>query len=342
MNVEPVISVRDLRVWYGTERGPVRAVDGVSFDLRPGETLGLVGESGCGKSTLGRGVLGLLPTGSATDGSVRFKDRELVGMRQQDLRSLRGVEMGLIFQEPMTRLNPLMRISEHFAETLRAHEPGITGKEIDVRSIDTLRRMGIPPTRYRHYPHEFSGGMRQRIMIALALVLRPAFVVADEPTTALDVLVEAQILSILQDLKRNFDTAMLLITHNLGIVAEACERVAVMYAGRIVEEGDARQVFSEPAHPYTRELLRSTISLSTTALHYIPGAPPDLVQPPSGCRFHPRCPDAMQVCPRLEPVEVRTKTGERVECWLHGPAELIPPGQTAPLERRELASADEA
>ncbi len=201
MNVEPVISVRDLRVWYGTERGPVRAVDGVSFDVRPGETLGLVGESGCGKSTLGRGVLGLLPAGSATDGSVRFNDRELVGMRQQELRSLRGSELGLIFQEPMTRLNPLMRVSEHFAETLRAHEPGISGKEIDVRSIDTLRRMGIPPTRYRHYPHEFSGGMRQRIMIALALVLRPAFVVADEPTTALDVLVEAQILSILHDLK---------------------------------------------------------------------------------------------------------------------------------------------
>jgi peptide/nickel transport system ATP-binding protein len=202
--------------------------------------------------------------------------------------------------------------------------------------------MGIPPTRFRHYPHEFSGGMRQRIMIALALVLRPAFVVADEPTTALDVLVEAQILGILHDLKRNFDTALLLITHNLGIVAEACERVAVMYAGQIVEEGDARQVFSDPSHPYTRELLRSTISLSTTALHYIPGAPPDLVEPPSGCRFHPRCPNAMQVCPRIDPFEVRTPTGERVLCWLHGPDQLIPPGGTAPLQRQELASADEA
>jgi peptide/nickel transport system ATP-binding protein len=338
----PVLSVHDLRVWYGTERGPVRAVDGVSFDVRPGETLGLVGESGCGKSTLGRGILGLLPSGSATDGSVRFRDREIVGLRQQDMRTMRGAEMGLIFQEPMTRLNPLMRISEHFAETLRAHEPELSAREIDARSIDTLRRMGIPPTRFRHYPHEFSGGMRQRIMIALALVLRPAFVVADEPTTALDVLVEAQILGILHDLKRNFDTALLLITHNLGIVAEACERVAVMYAGKIVEEGDARQVFSEPAHPYTRELLRSTISLSTTALHYIPGAPPDLADPPSGCRFHPRCPDAMQVCPRLDPVEVRTRSGERVACWLHGPTELIPPGGTAPLHREELASADEA
>ena len=342
MTADPVLSVRDLRVWYGTERGPVRAVDGVSFDVRAGETLGLVGESGCGKSTLGRGILGLLPTGSAVDGSVRFRDRELVGVKQSDMREMRGAELGLIFQEPMTRLDPLMRISEHFAETLRAHEPELSSAEIDARSIDTLRRMGIPPTRYRHYPHEFSGGMRQRIMIALALVLNPAFVVADEPTTALDVLVEAQILSILHDLKRNFDTSLLLITHNLGIVAEACERVAVMYAGRIVEEGAARQVFSDPAHPYTRELLRSTISLSTTALHYIPGSPPDLVTPPSGCHFHPRCPNAMQVCRSLDPVEVLAPSGQRVSCWLHGPDELIPPGGSAPLQRQELASADEA
>ena len=342
MTAAPVLSVRDLRVWYGTERGPVRAVDGVSFDVRAGETLGLVGESGCGKSTLGRGILGLLPSGAAVDGSVRFHDRELVGVKQSDMREMRGAELGLIFQEPMTRLDPLMRISEHFAETLRAHEPELTSAEIDARSIDTLRRMGIPPTRFRHYPHEFSGGMRQRIMIALALVLNPAFVVADEPTTALDVLVEAQILSILHDLKRNFDTSLLLITHNLGIVAEACERVAVMYAGRIVEEGDARQVFSDPSHPYTRELLRSTISLSTTALHYIPGSPPDLVEPPSGCHFHPRCPSAMQVCGSLDPVEVRAPSGQRVSCWLHGPDELIPPGGTAPLQRQELASADEA
>ncbi len=342
MNVTPVVSVRDLRVWYGTERGPVRAVDGVSFDVRPGETLGLVGESGCGKSTLGRGILGLLPTGSAIDGSVRFRDRELVGVRQSEMREMRGAELGLIFQEPMTRLDPLMRISEHFAETLRAHEPELNSRQIDARSIDTLRRMGIPPTRFRHYPHEFSGGMRQRIMIALALVLNPAFVVADEPTTALDVLVEAQILAILHDLKRNFDTSLLLITHNLGIVAEACERVAVMYAGKIVEEGSVQQVFAAPAHPYTRELLRSTISLSTTALHYIPGSPPDLVDPPSGCHFHPRCPSAMRVCPTLDPVEVVATAGQRVACWLHGPSELIPQGGTTPLPRQELASADEA
>ena len=180
----------------------------------------------------------------------------------------------------MTRLNPLMRIEQHFAETLKQHEPRLKDDEIRRRSLETLGKMGIPPTRFNQYPHEFSGGMRQRIMIALALVLRPKLLIADEPTTSLDVIVEAQILSILADLRRNFGTALLLITHNLGIVAEACDRVAVMYAGQIVEEGDARDVFIEPAHPYTRELLRSTISLDTTELHSIPGAPPNLIAPP--------------------------------------------------------------
>jgi peptide/nickel transport system ATP-binding protein len=339
---DAVLSVRDLRVWYGTERGPVRAVDGVSFDLRPGETLGLVGESGCGKSTLGRGILGLLPPGSARDGEVLYKGQELVSRGQREMRALRGPHLGLIFQEPMTRLNPLMRISEHFAETLHTHEPGLSDDEVEKRSLEALRGMGIPPTRFRQYPHEFSGGMRQRIMIALALVLQPAFVVADEPTTALDVLVEAQIIGILNDLKRNFDTAMLLITHNLGIVAEACDRVAVMYAGRIAEEGDARQVFGEPQHPYTRELLRSTISLHTTGLHYIPGAPPDLADPPSGCRFHPRCPDAMVVCPQQDPVPVHPHPGQTVRCWLHGPFDRIAPGGREPLEREAIGIADEA
>jgi oligopeptide/dipeptide ABC transporter ATP-binding protein len=184
--------------------------------------------------------------------------------------------------------------------------------------------------------------MRQRIMIALALVLRPKLLVADEPTTALDVIVEAQILSILADLKREFGTALLLITHNLGIIAEACDRVAVMYAGRIVEEGPARQLFAEPAHPYTRELLRSTISLETTELHSIPGAPPNLIDPPSGCRFHPRCPDVMQVCPRKFPIPVELAGDRRVECWLHGPADEIPPEGAQPLERGRIAVADEA
>ncbi|HET7745349.1 MAG TPA: ABC transporter ATP-binding protein [Gaiellaceae bacterium] len=337
-----VVSVRDLRVYYGTPRGPVRAVDRVSLDIDAGEVVGLVGESGCGKSTLGRGIIGLLPEGAVSDGEVIYGNRNLVGMSDKELRRLRGPDLGLIFQEPMTRLNPVMRIEDHFRETLEQHESSLTDREIRDRSLETLGRMGIPPTRFRQYPHEFSGGMRQRIMIALALVLRPRLLIADEPTTSLDVIVEAQILSILADLRKNFGTALLLITHNLGIVAEACDRVAVMYAGKIVEEGLAREVFTEPAHPYTRELLRSTISLETSTLHSIPGAPPNLIDPPHGCRFHPRCPDAMVVCAARNPVEVRLQDARRVSCWLHGPDEAIPAGGTSELEREEIAVAEEA
>ena len=320
----------------------MRAVDGVSLDIGEGEVLGLVGESGCGKSTLGRGILGLLPEGAESDGEVTYGGSNLLTLPDKDLRRLRGPDLGLIFQEPMTRLNPLLRIEDHFAETLSRHEPDLKKREIRSRSLETLGRMGIPPTRFRQYPFEFSGGMRQRIMIALALVLRPKLLVADEPTTALDVIVEAQILGILSDLKREFGTALLLITHNLGIIAEACDRVAVMYAGRIVEEGPARPLFADPAHPYTRELLRSTISLETTELHSIPGAPPNLIDPPSGCRFHPRCPDAMEVCPRKSPIPVKLEGDRRVECWLHGPEQEIPPGTTRPMERGRIAVADEA
>jgi oligopeptide/dipeptide ABC transporter ATP-binding protein len=337
-----LLVVRNLRVWYGTPRGPVRAVDAVSFEIDAGEVLGLVGESGCGKSTLGRGILGLLPEAARADGEVLYEGRNLIALSPKELRRLRGPELGLIFQEPMTRLNPLLRIEDHFRETLKQHEPRLDDREIRRRSLETLGRMGIPPTRFRQYPHEFSGGMRQRIMIALALVLRPKLLVADEPTTALDVIVEAQILRILADLKESFDTALLLITHNLGIVAEACDRVAVMYAGRIVEEGPARDVFAEPAHPYTRELLRSTISLETSELHSIPGAPPNLIDPPPGCRFHPRCPDAMRVCSWKPPLEVRPEPDRRVECWLHGPEAGIPPGEEAELERAAIAVAEEA
>jgi oligopeptide/dipeptide ABC transporter ATP-binding protein len=338
---EPVLSLRELSIWYGSPRGAVRAVDGVSLDLMPGETVGLVGESGCGKSTLGRGVLGLLPDSAGHSGEVAYKGRNILDLKPADLRSMRGPDLAMIFQEPMTRLNPLMKISKHFEEVLKIHEPEIGKKEARRRALEALRGMGIPPTRYNQYPHEFSGGMRQRIMIALALVLRPAVVVADEPTTALDVLVEAQILRILADLRRNFDTSLLMITHNLGIVAEACDRVAVMYAGRIVEQGSAYDVTSKPAHPYARELLRSTISLSTESLHSIPGAPPDLVDPPPACRFHPRCPDAMQVCAAQWPPTVTVGAARRSECWLHD-REAIPEGMEAPLEREVLAAAEEA
>ena len=341
----PVLEVRNLRVWYGTDRGPVRAVDGVDFELRRGEILGLVGESGCGKSTLGRGLLGLLPEGAKMDGELLFQGEDLLALSRKQLFARRGIDLAMIFQEPLTRLNPLMRISEHFRETLRAHDRRMPKDEMDRRALEVLRLMGIPPTRYRAYPHEFSGGMRQRLMIALALVLRPAFVVADEPTTALDVLVEAQIIKILHDLRREYDTSLLLITHNLGIIAEACDRVAVMYAGKIVEIGDARQVFSDPKHPYTRELLRSTISLRTTGLNYIEGAPPDLVDPPPACRFHPRCPDAMNICATRTPVDRDHGGGNRAACWhtdLEQGLVTLDDHERAPLAREEISVADEA
>jgi len=280
------------------------------------------------------------------DGRLRFKGEDLLSLPRKQLFAKRGAELGMIFQEPLTRLNPLMRISRHFAETLKTHEKAISKREVERRSLEVLRLMGIPPTRFGSYPHEFSGGMRQRLMIALALVLRPDFVVADEPTTALDVLVEAQIIRILHDLRREFDTSLLLITHNLGIIAEACDRVAVMYAGEIVEIGDAREVFSEPQHPYTRELLRSTISLSTTGLNFIPGAPPDLVDPPPACHFHPRCPDAMNICASRHPLQREMPNGTRTQCWAadlrNGFGGDLSADETAPLKREEISVADEA
>ena len=337
--VPPVIDVRDMRVWYSGYSGPVRAVDGVSFTLNPGEVLGLVGESGCGKSTLGRGLMGLVPRGAAVDGAITFDGRDLLALSRKERERVRGKGMGLIFQEPMTRLNPLMKVSDHFTEVLKVHEPGLSKDDARDRALDALRSLGIPPTRYTNYPHEFSGGMRQRIMIALALALRPKFIIADEPTTALDVLVEAQILRILADIRQRYAPAILLITHNLGIVAEACDRIAVMYAGRIVEQGPVREVFADPKHPYTRALLESTISLTTRELHSIPGAPPDLVSPPSGCHFHPRCAHAMQICMSEFPPVVRM-AGRRAECWLH--VSGLDARQSQPLVRQEVSVADEA
>jgi peptide/nickel transport system ATP-binding protein len=338
VSAEHVMDVRDLRVWYAGPAGPVRAVDGVSFALRPGEVLGLVGESGCGKSTLGRGLMSLLPRGAAIDGQIHFDGTEILALPRKQRERLRGAGMGLIFQEPMTRLDPLMRVSAHFEEAIKTHERSLSRHDRRNRALDALRSLGIPPTRYRNYPHEFSGGMRQRIMIALALALRPKFIIADEPTTALDVLVEAQILRILADIRKTYAPAILMITHNLGIVAEACDRVAVMYAGRIVEQGPVREVFANPQHPYTQALLSSTISLSTQELVSIPGAPPDLVDPPAGCRFHPRCPYAMNVCLTFPPLVQR---GSQVaECWLL--ADDLTDEQRRPLQREEVSVADEA
>ena len=286
----PVLEVRDLSVAYGTPRGSLGAVDRISFDLYPGESLGIVGESGCGKSSMGRGLLQLLPPGAAVGGSVKLSGEELIGTSTSRLRRARGEDLALVFQEPMTRLNPLMRVSDHFIEAIRAHRPGTDKDEARQMARDALAQMGIPPTRTENYPHEFSGGMRQRIMLALGIVLNPHVIIADEPTTALDVIVEAQILDLLDRLRRDEGVGLILITHNLGIVAETCDRVAVMYAGRIVEIGSVEDVFNDPKHPYTQGLLASVISVDTTELVSIDGVPPDLVNPPEGCRYRPRCP----------------------------------------------------
>jgi oligopeptide/dipeptide ABC transporter ATP-binding protein len=324
----PALRVRNLRVGYRTVRGPLWAVDGADLEVWPGESLGLVGESGCGKSSLGRALLQLMPPGGVVRGSVQLQAGpsdgaaggpavELVGASEALLRQARGGRIALIFQEPMTRLNPLLRVGQHFVEAIRAHRPEVPKAEALQMARSALAQMGIPPTRVGNYPHEFSGGMRQRIMIALAIVLRPAFVVADEPTTALDVIVEAQILDLLGRLRREERLGLLLITHNLGIVAETCDRVAVMYAGKIVEIGPVERVFRDPKHPYTQGLLASTISLETTELHSIAGYPPDLVDPPPGCRFAPRCPFVMAHCSDAVPGYAEPVPGQRVACYLY-------------------------
>ncbi len=313
-----VLEARDLSVHYHSRKGPVLAVDGITFDLAEGQTLGVVGETGCGKSTLGKAILGILPPRTEVSGSLQLRGKELPHLSEAEYRRLRGEDLALIFQDPMTRLDPLMTIRDHFIETVRAHDKDASKEEAVARAAKVLRSMGIPESRLDHYPHEFSGGMRQRIMIAMALVLRPKLLIADEPTTALDVIVEAQILDILQDLRRAYRMSLLLITHNLGIVAEVADRTAVMYAGKLAELGPVEGVFRHPIHPYTQGLLASTISLATKELRSIDGAPPSLVSPPKGCRFHPRCTFAKDICREQEPPMVEYRPGHWASCHFGG------------------------
>ena len=322
------VTARGLRAGYRTPDGPLWAVDRVDFEIRPGESLGLVGESGCGKSTLGRALMQLMPPGGVTRGSVRVGGDELIGASKRSLRQRRGNDMALIFQEPMTRLDPLMTISDHFVEMIRTHRPKTSKAEARSMAREALAQMEVPPTRAGNYPHEFSGGMRQRVMIALAVVLKPKLLIADEPTTSLDVIVESQILDILDRLRGEEGAGLLLITHNLGIVAETCDRVAVMYAGRIVEVGSVDDIFTDPKHPYTMGLLASTISLETTELRSIPGYPPDLIDPPRGCRFAERCPYVMTRCTEAEPVLAEVNPGQRAACYLY-PGADAPPARSA-------------
>ena len=332
---EAVLSIRDLRVAYATPSGMLHAVDGVSLDIAPGEAVGLVGESGCGKSTMGKALMQLLPPGAEMSGSVELEGEETVGIPTRALRKLRGEDMALVFQEPMTRLDPLMKVSDHFVEAIRAHRPRTSKDEARAMAREALQQMGIPPTRADNYPHEFSGGMRQRIMIALGIVMRPKVVIADEPTTALDVIVEAQILDLMDRLRRDSGLGLILITHNLGIVAETCDRVAVMYAGRIVEVGPVEEVFTAPQHPYTQGLLRSVISTDTTELASIDGFPPNLLDPPEGCRFAPRCDQAFGPCPTVDPVLTPVGGASRAACLLYpgaDPTGTVDPPAAAPTD----------
>jgi len=320
MPADVLYSIRNLNVEYVTRAGIVRAVEDVSFDIQRGEVLGLVGESACGKSTLGKALMRLhRKPARISGGELLFDGRDLMGLPENEMRAVRGGEIGMVFQDPMTSLNPVQRIIDHLVETIQVHEPATSEAAARKRADQLVEKLGIRPERLSEYPHQMSGGMRQRVMISLALALRAKLVIADEPTTSLDVIVEAKFLDLLQELRKEFGLTILLITHNIGVVAEVADRVAVMYAGRLVEIGQVNQIFADPKHPYAQGLLRSVpnISLNAGDLYKMEGAPPSLLHPPAGCRFHPRCPQVMDVCRSQVPVYEPVGEGHQAACWLY-------------------------
>jgi peptide/nickel transport system ATP-binding protein/oligopeptide transport system ATP-binding protein len=324
--MKTVLEITDLRTHFDTERGIVRAVDGVDIKAVSGQTLGVVGESGCGKTVLALSIMRLVPSppGRIVGGSVLLNGRELLGLSADDMRRVRGREISMIFQEPMTSLNPVFRIGEQIAEVMRLHQ-NLTRREAFDCSVEMLRKVGIssPETRVKDYPHQMSGGMRQRVMIAIALACRPRLMLADEPTTALDVTIQAQMLDLIGRLQSETGTSVILITHDLGVIAEATRDVVVMYAGRIVERSPTRELFSAPLHPYTVGLMGSIPGLSgptgrNALLRVIPGTVPSLCNLPAGCRFQDRCPDVFSICRENEPVLKENSTGHAVRCWKYG------------------------
>ncbi|OMC81507.1 ABC transporter ATP-binding protein [Viridibacillus sp. FSL H8-0123] len=318
---EKILQVEDLQVTFTTFGGVVQAVRGVTFDLHKGETLAIVGESGCGKSVTSNAIMGLIPQppGKITNGKVIFKGKDLTSFKKSDLRKIQGLDVSMIFQDPMTALNPTMTIGEQLTEGLSTHHK-ISKAEAKTKAIEMLLLVGIsnPSERLNQYPHQFSGGMRQRIVIAIALICEPTLLIADEPTTALDVTIQAQILELFEEIQKKTGVSIILITHDLGVVAKIADRIAVMYAGKIIEIGTKREIFYEPTHPYTKGLLNSVprLDLVEEELEPIEGTPPDLFAPPAGCAFTARCPYAMEVCNHVYPVATSLSEKHKVDCWL--------------------------
>ena len=317
----PVLQVKGLKTQFFTDDGIVQAVDDVSFDLHAGETLGIVGESGCGKSVTALSILRLVQEpGRIVSGEIRFKDDDLLTMSEDEVREIRGKDIAMIFQDPLSSLNPVLPIGFQIQEAMNAHNR-ISNKDTRERAVELLQKVRIPSARerLRDYPHQFSGGMRQRVMIAMALSNSPSILIADEPTTALDVTVQAQILELLRDLNEDLKTAIIMITHNMGVVAGLCSRVIVMYAGRIVEEGPVERIFKNPQHPYTWSLLQSIPRVDSDRskrLLSIEGLPPDLIAPPKGCRFHPRCQFKIQRCLTDDPPLMEVGPDQEAACWV--------------------------
>jgi oligopeptide/dipeptide ABC transporter ATP-binding protein len=321
-DVDTLLSVERLTTVFDLPQGPVPAVDDVSFEIRPGETLGLVGESGSGKSVTALSIMRLVqPPGRIAAGRVLFQGRDLLTLDDREMRQLRGAAISLIFQEPATALNPVFTVGDQIVETLLVHRRA-SRSDARNQAVELLRSVRIPhpESRVADYPHQFSGGMRQRVMIALALACRPALVIADEPTTALDVTIQAQILDLLRDMKAAFGLSLLLITHDLGVIAETADRVAVMYAGRIVESGPVRAILRTPQHPYTRGLLASIPGRAPgRRLRAIEGTVPQLGRLPSGCAFNPRCPDRFAPCTEAPPPDYAAGPDQAAKCYLHAP-----------------------
>ena len=318
-----LLEVKDLTTHFFTQDGVVKAVDGISYTLAEGEVLGVVGESGCGKSVHALSIMRLVanPPGRIVAGEILFEGENLLNMDDSEMRHIRGNRIAMVFQEPMTSLNPVLTIGRQLTETLELHQK-MSSQEARTRAADLLQTVGIPDAERRlsDYPHQFSGGMRQRVMIAMALSCNPRLIIADEPTTALDVTIQAQILELMRDLAEEFGTAMVIITHNLGVVARYAHRVVVMYAGKIVETGTAHDIYRNPRHPYTIALLNSVPRLDATErvrLDAIEGLPPDLVDLPQGCSFAPRCKYAYERCTQETPVLVETDTNHTSACWRH-------------------------